>query len=152
MIKQIYTLEHRGTDPAGSGEYGAPRSKLVDGKKVEYTHKGVDYKCQPGSPVLSPVTGVITRLGYPYANDLTWRYIEITEKYMATRYRIFYIVPNGALSVGDQVKKDDIIGVAQDITKRYPDSNMTPHIHYEIKDQSGKYQNPEPENEKEQEK
>ncbi len=32
---------------------------------------------------------------------------------------------------GDKIKKDQVIGMAQDLEKRYPD--ITPHIHYEVR-------------------
>ena len=126
MIRQAIECELRGSDPAGEGHYGASRG--------DRTHNGIDYKCVPGAAVLSPVYGEISKLGYPYA-DLQWRYIEITDD-SGLHYRLFYVKPIDFLGVGSHIDEDDIIGIAQDISERYPDQGMTPHIHYEIKDQA----------------
>jgi len=67
---QIITPK-RGTDGYGSGEFGASRSNR--------TPHGVDYACYPGSQLLSPVKGSVTKLGYPYRDDMAYRYVEITD-------------------------------------------------------------------------
>ncbi len=132
MIKQIIPCELRGTDPAGSGEYGASRGSR--------THNGIDYVCVPGCQVLSPVDGVITKRGYPYGDDLQWRYVQITDS-DGLMHRLFYVEPS--LGPMKRLRKGSIIGVAQDITQRYPDNGMQPHIHLEVKDQAGDYIDPE---------
>ena len=132
MIKQIIPCELRGTDPAGSGEYGASRGSR--------THNGIDYTCVPGCEVLSPVDGVISKLGYPYADDLTWRYVQITDS-DGLMHRLFYVEPN--VGIGQKISLNMAIGIAQDITLRYPDKGMQPHIHLEVKDQAGDYIDPE---------
>lgn len=90
------------------------------------------------SVVLAPVTGVVTRLGYPYASDMSLRYVEITEGGFA--HRLFYVRP----SIGfheDTVAGVTPIGFVQDLTRKYPDG-MSNHVHYEIK-RDGEYFNPE---------
>lgn len=116
MIRII--LPERGSDPWGSGAFGASRGERV--------HKGIDYECLPGSEVLSPVTGNVTKLGYPYADDLSYRYIQISNTYT---HRIFYVEP--LVKVGDWVTENTVIGICQNITKRY-DSRMKNHVHYEV--------------------
>ena len=131
MVKQVVWLELR-SDEAGDGQFGARRG--------ERTHRGVDVVCQPDAMVLAPVAGVITRWGYAYADDLAWRYVEITES-DGDRHRLFYVDPDYAV-IGDFVSLDDPIGDAQDITEKYPDQDMTPHIHYEVKNAQGQYIDP----------
>lgn len=112
----------RGVDPAGSGEFGAPRS----GGRV---HRGVDIAVLPGSRVLSLTAGVITRIGFPYHNDTVHRYIEVVPgDFYAIRY--FYVSPQ--VEVGQMVSADSILGTAQDVTLKYPREGMTPHIHVEV--------------------
>lgn len=107
----------RGLDRHGSGAWGASR----DGGRR--THKGVDYAFWPGSTLLSPVTGEVTKLGYAYGDDLRWRYVEITDG--PRRYRFFYAQP--IIAVGATVFEGDRLGVVQDLRERYP--GITPHVH-----------------------
>lgn len=122
-------LPVRGTDQHGSGAYGAPRGVR--------THKGVDYAAWPGSAILSPVPGSITKIGYPYGDDMSFRYVEVTDA-LGRQHRFFYLDP--IVSIGDTVVVDDELGQVQDLGKRYP--GITPHCHYEIKHE-GKFLNPE---------
>lgn len=122
MIKS--TLPKRGVDDWGDGEFQASRGGL---KK----HKGIDYACYPGTAIQSPVNGLVTKLGYPYADDLSYRYVQIkTED--EKKHRFFYVEPS--VKVGDYVHFGDCIGEAQDIAGRYstPNKVMKNHIHYEI--------------------
>ncbi len=61
--------KERVMDTWGSGHFGASRG--------ERTHIGIDYACSPGSQILAPCIGEVTKLGYPYSNDLSFRYVEI---------------------------------------------------------------------------
>ncbi|RLA60150.1 MAG: M23 family peptidase [Epsilonproteobacteria bacterium] len=122
-------------DKAGSGEFGSSR----DGGSR--THSGVDFISKPESQVLTPVSGKITKLGYPYADDLSYRYVQITDE-EGNKHRMFYVQPGKELAIGQQVFQYDPIGIAQDVSRRYPDRGMTPHVHYEIKDKLGKFIDP----------
>ena len=115
-------------DSQGAGHFGAPRGNR--------THNGIDYECPPESAVLSPIMGAVTKLGYPYGDDLSWRYVEVSVD--GERHRVFYVEP--LVEVGDWVNRDTVIGKAQDLAQRYP--GMTPHIHYEIKLSDDTYRNP----------
>jgi len=98
----------------------------------------MDFACAAGAIVLSPVSGVVTRLGYAYADDLSYRYVEVEDE-SNKRHRIFYISPT--ISVGSEVYSQTTqIGIVQDLTKRYP-NGMTNHVHYEVKS-DGKFVNP----------
>lgn len=123
----------RGTDIHGSGAFGAPRGSR--------THRGLDYACWPGSIILSPVSGEVTRIGYPYS-PADWekghlRYVKV-RTHDGTIVRVMYISP--MVNVGQHVTKGDIIGVAQDLTKVY--NGITPHIHVDVK-KGNTYINPE---------
>lgn len=132
MIKQIVELQLRGIDEGGDGAYGASRD---GGARV---HNGVDYECVPGGVVLSPIVGKVTKIGFPYGDDLSWTYIEIQSGLLF--HRLFYVTPHELLLEGDDVAMGMDIGIAQDISQRYP--KCKPHIHYEIMDQAGNYLDP----------
>ena len=121
----IGSLPRRGQDEWGSGEFHAPRGTRL--------HKGIDYACYPGTQIHSPVTGEVTKHGYPYADDPSYRYIQITDQFGGD-WRFFYVKPG--LMVGATVEKDSYIGYAQDIAARYyaKDASkiMKNHIHLEI--------------------
>lgn len=123
-MKAIIELRKRQSDKWGAGYFNAPRGSR--------SHSGIDYLCEPGASILSPCDGEVTKLGYPYGDDLSFRYVEITDKNHA-RHRLFYVEPE--LAVGDTVHENDVIGEAQDLTTRYstPEKGPIPnHIHYEI--------------------
>ena len=122
------------SDAAGDGHFGAPRGSR--------THRGVDYVCRPGGFVFAPISGKVTKLGYPYAGDLYWRYVEVTDD-LKYRHRLFYVLP--LVQLDELVIEGQVIGEAQNISVRYPsvDRPMTPHVHYEIIGADGKYRNPE---------
>jgi murein DD-endopeptidase MepM/ murein hydrolase activator NlpD len=82
----------------------------------------------------------VTKLGYPYGDDLQWRYVQITDA-SGFNHRTFYVEP--LVRVGQRVEEDEPIGEAQDISQRYPAQGMKPHVHYEIKSGDGEYLNPE---------
>jgi len=130
------TLNKRKPDELGSGEFGASRGLRK--------HNGIDYTCEPRTRILSPVRGKVTKIGYPYADDFGYRYVQITDN--DNRYhRVFYIEPG--VSLGDVVTRDTIIGEAQDIAIRYASvGRMNNHVHYEImtiKDGKKVYHDPE---------
>jgi len=130
VIKPIVNPQVR-NDSAGEGHFGASRG----GRK----HNGIDFVCTPEDFCFSPVAGEVTKLGYPYGDDLRWRYVEITDD-RGLRHRLFYVSP--AVDVGDNVRVGDIVGEAQDISLRYPAQGMTPHVHYEVMDSSGEFLDP----------
>ena len=123
MNTKLKILSPRRTlDAFGAGHYGASRGSRI--------HKGIDFAAWPNSMLLSPVAGKVTKLGYPYADDQHFRYVEITDE-ANLRHRFFYVFPSVAF--GETIEINDHLGTVQDLRPRYPD--ITPHIHYEIKDE-----------------
>lgn len=122
------TLPLRGIDAWGDGSFNAPRGMKNGQPKF---HKGIDYGCLPGTIIRSPVTGLVTKIGYPYADDLSYRYVEIKCEDQS-KHRFFYVEPS--VKVSDYVHYHDEIGQAQDIAARYSlqDKVMKNHCHYEI--------------------
>lgn len=117
-------------DAQGAGHFGAPRGSR--------THLGVDYACTPGAAVLAVEAGVVTRLGFPYGDDLSYRYVEITDA-DGKRARYFYVLP--AVDEGDPVDAGEEIGFSQALGRRY--EGITEHIHFEVKDHNGAICDPE---------
>jgi murein DD-endopeptidase MepM/ murein hydrolase activator NlpD len=111
----------RGQDAHGNGGFGSPRG---EGR----THKGIDICAYPGSGIYPIVPGRVSKLGFPYADDLAFRYVQIT--WSNIHYRYFYIEP--LVDLGEWVDPQTIIGTVQDLTERYP--GITNHFHFSIKD------------------
>lgn len=111
----------RGTDRHGAGHFGAPRGDRV--------HNGVDLACSKGAKVCSPASGMVTKLGYPYAapEKRHFRYVQVTDS-AGFDHRIFYISPT--VKVGDSVQIGEQIGIAQGLTELYP--GIIDHVHYEV--------------------
>ena len=127
MIKLIAPI--RTIDRHGSGAWQAARGY---GK-----HHGIDYAALPDSVVLSSTIGTVTKLGYMYNDDLSYRYVRVTTP---LGYGIRYAYVDPSVKLGDEVSVDQPIGVVQDIGNRY--EGITPHIHVDIK-KDGEYINPE---------
>ena len=116
--------EVRGHDAHGSGHYGASRGAR--------THRGVDFVCDGGTLIRSPVDGVITRCkGVVYSDPKKagWHYVEVKDN-EGMKNRFFYVKALD-IELGLKIKKGDIIGVAQGIECLY--EGITPHIHYETR-------------------
>ena len=120
MMSRWDHMPLRGADPHGSGAFAAPRG----GKR----HKGTDYAFTPGSNVLSPVDGTVTRIGWAYSNS-EYRLIEIISHGGALLWRFLYVDP--IVKAGDKIIMDQTIGTAQQISKRYG-SGMIDHVHVEV--------------------
>lgn len=112
--------KERGCDKHGCGHFGASRGNR--------THRGLDIRADVGQSVISPIGGNITKLGYPYGDDFSYRYIEITGGDL--RVRIFYVKPT--VRKGQKIEAGDQIGVAQELGTRY--EGITEHIHLEVYD------------------
>ena len=111
------------SDPWGDGHYGAKRTK-PDG--TIYYHKGVDLICTPGQEIYAPIDAIYERIVYAYPNDI---YTGCILRSLKAVIKLLYFTPS--IKVGNKVKRGQVIGVAQDISKRYSDK-MTPHNHFEL--------------------
>jgi len=120
------------SDPAGDGRFNAPRGAR--------RHNGIDFECVPGRSLVGGVEGTVTKHGYCYQGDGFWRYVQVTD-FEGLHHRFFYVDP--LVPVGEVVGRATGIGVAQDITLRYPGQGMLPHVHYELKNDAGEYLDPE---------
>ena len=119
-------------DPAGSGHFGALRGSR--------RHRGIDFILRPRDGLCSPVAGAVTKLGYAYPEDLSYRYVEVTDA-DGLRHRFFYVYPD--VDEDDIVEEGTVLGCAQNIADKYPDTEMENHVHYEIIDTEGTYLDPE---------
>ena len=127
MLKVI--TPQRTHDRYGSGHFGASRGRR--------RHEGIDFAALPGSTVLAAHPGTVTKIGYPYRDDLSFRYVEITDDLgFAARY--FYVEPE--VTKGQYVMPDDPIGSVQSLNDRHP--GITEHIHFEVRDPDGMRINP----------
>lgn len=125
----------RGTDKHGSGAW---KSVRAGGK----SHNGEDIGAPAGCLAMAVVSGTVTKLGWPSDNPKKQhlRYVQITDHF-GNRHRCMYVSPT--VTKGDVVVKGITqIGIVQDLTKIYPDMNN--HVHYEVKDNAGRYRNPMP--------
>ena len=77
----------RGTDKWGSGHYGAKRGTRL--------HNGIDIVADYGSDVVSPIDGTVTRISYPYSNDLAYKgiFIKGSGAYSNFEIKIFNLFP-----------------------------------------------------------
>lgn len=109
-------------DHFGSGAYGASRDGGVR------HHAGVDYAAVAGQAVKAPISGYVTRIGYAYDDDLSFRYVEITNPALRYQARVLYVSPE--VAVGETVRLGEAIGEAQTLQGRYP--GITDHVHLEV--------------------
>ncbi len=109
----------RGCDSNGCGTYGASRGG--------HTHQGEDYITLPGETIFSPIDGKITRVAYPYPDDLSFKGIEI--KNATHSVKIFYMI--ATVNIGSSVKKGQAIGQSQSLLSKYP--GITNHVHVEVR-------------------
>ena len=106
-------------DSGGLGHHGAPRGHRL--------HKGVDFSCYKGQPVLMPFDGIIVRESLPYKDDLKWRGVYIYNRRLEVKIWYFRLYKN---IIGKEVKVETPIGIAQDIGEKY--KGVTPHLHFRI--------------------
>ena len=111
----------RSLDKWGDGEFGASRGTR--------THKGVDYVAEPDQDIVAPTSGKVSKIGYPYSKNLSYRYIQISTEdgYVV---RVFYVSPAESINVGSTVDAGQKIGIYQSLQPLY--DGITDHVHLEI--------------------
>ena len=108
-------------DAAGAGHYHASRGNRL--------HQGIDFLCTPGQQIVCPINNAeVARRAYPYS-DLS--YDGVLLKNDRFEILLFYFVPSETI-FDKTLFQGDVIGIAQDITKRYGSEEMLPHIHLQI--------------------
>lgn len=118
----------RQTDAYGCGAFGASR----DGGARP--HEGVDFVADAGQPLVAPISGYITKIGFAYPGDSTLKFVEISNPALRYVARVFYIDPQ--VAVGQSVHLGQVIGAHHALEHRYP-GGMTDHVHLEIIDTRG---------------
>lgn len=112
--------EFRQPDARGQGHFGAPRGSRL--------HKGQDIVGQSGQDVLAPMSGVVTKIGYSYDDDLSFRYIHIKGEEASAR--VHYVKPSDDIKLGSEVERGEVIGSLLSLKERYP--GITDHAHLEL--------------------
>lgn len=109
------------SDSAGDGHWQARRGDRL--------HKGIDLLCNPGQDVVAPLAGFVTRIAFPYGDDLSWKGVVIQGDWC--RIKLYYLDP--FVGAGKQVYRGEPIGKAQNISLRYG-GEMRAHIHLEFEE------------------
>jgi len=108
------------SDSEGDGNYGARRGSRV--------HNGIDFLCDEGQAIGAPFDMKILRVAKPKVGSvmsgIEWQAGRSTGK-------MFYFEPDYTL-IGKEVKQEQLIGVAQSVSKDYGLPNMKDHIHFQV--------------------
>ena len=107
-------------DPAGDGHYGSKRGDRI--------HLGTDFICTPGQTVHSPAKATVLRISYPYKGDVNYSGIFLDAGWCYIK--IFYFEP--FVGKGVELYRGQPMGIAQDISLKYPGQGMVPHVHLEL--------------------
>lgn len=118
----------RKADAYGHGEFGARR----DGGARR--HEGVDFMADAGQPVVAPISGYISKIGFAYADDSNLKFVEISNPALRYTARVFYVDPE--VEVGQAVRVGQTIGSHHSLERKYP-GGMTDHVHLEIMNTRG---------------
>ncbi len=100
-------------------------------------HLGTDLLVKPGDPVLAMVRGRAIRPKLPYPDDLSWKGLLIRLP-NGGELTLFYMVPLVEIvSRGEYVEPNTIVGIAQDISRRYPAdkdhaTSAADHVHAQL--------------------
>lgn len=125
--KKFYPVTNPLKRRTGSGDYGAFRSA-----HPSIPHQGQDFLVESGSAVYAAIDGKV-RIANPYKDDPRFSGVEVigTGKDSAYKVKAFYLSPT--VQAGQEVKRGDVIGYAQDLGIKY-DPRYTPnHTHVEVR-------------------
>jgi hypothetical protein len=122
LLKRSNKMAIRGVDKWGSGAFGASRGSRP--------HLGVDLVVQPGEYVYAPFDMKIERVSYPYTNS-PYMGVAFVHNRGGNSYdgRAWYFNPLPSV-IGRNVSQGEVIGVAQDLTNKYP--GITNHVHLQL--------------------
>ena len=125
----------RKSDRYGSGEYGASRGRR--------THDGVDYIAQAEQTVVSPISGRVLKISWPYASGVDANVLEGVEIQASdgTKCWVWYLKPS--VNIINQVVKAGVtvIGKAKTLSNRYS-KDITDHVHVRLQTRFGSSINP----------
>lgn len=124
MISRLPII--RGRDSQGAGYYGASRGNRRHNGIDCCSNAGEERILLPGDPVRAMNDGMVTKLGYPYADDLSYRYVQVTDA-KGRDHRYFYVLPT--VEIGDRVQQGDMLGTLQELTYE----GIEQHYHFEVK-------------------
>lgn len=108
------------TDSQGDGHFAAPRGYRL--------HYGVDYQWMPNEVVPAFLPGKVNRIIFPYADDKRFTGLEIVNDTFVLWQ--LYVNPLDGI-IGKVVDRGEIIGAAQDLSRRYG-ASMINHIHVQV--------------------
>lgn len=108
-------------DSWGSGQYRALRGGRL--------HDGLDIIARPGERIKSPIDGVIYKDVQAYKDDPSFRGVRIRGEGQWKGYDVKILYVQGSFS--GAVRAGEEIGMAQDLSKRYP--GIKNHIHLEVR-------------------
>ncbi len=119
----VVNQHSRVRDSWGGGQFKAQRDHGVR------MHNGLDVVADAGEKIYSPIDGNVVREAVPYKDDNSYKGVVLqgTGAWAGFQVKIFYV--QGEFS--GLVKKGSEIGVAQNLTMRYP--GITNHVHVEVK-------------------
>jgi len=114
-------------DGWGQGRFGTNR-----GSKQ---HDGLDLIVTPGQPIFSMITGSVEKYEQCYTGDTRWTGVQIANQLI--RVELWYMNARNTVAVDELVLAGQMVGVAQDISVKYPPTkkiphDMTPHIHVRV--------------------
>ena len=107
----------RGIDAQGSGAFGASRAG--------HTHLGADYITTPGQEVFAVADGRVARLVSGEHSGI------VIGDGKGISYKILYMDVDRSIGVGSPIRSGQVLGIAQDITTRYP--GITNHVHVKLR-------------------
>ena len=115
-------------DSGGSGNWLVKR-EIYKPKRKTYLHEGIDYDLvgDKGQIVISPGTGIIERVAYPYPD--TKEFGGCVIRMDGVWIKMFYFRLYDSL-IKQRVAMGQPIGIGQDIGERY--KGVSPHIHLEV--------------------
>lgn len=83
----------------------------------------------PDQDVLAVTDGTVVKVGYPYADDLSYRYVAIktTDGHVV---RQLYVDPENTIANGCAVSAGQVLGTYKELGTRY--SVIAEHVHVDI--------------------
>lgn len=136
MNTYLQSVFLRDCDSHGCGHFGAPRG--------DRTHQGLDIRSDPLAPFPVPFDCEIIRYGVVDNQSPTYHLIEIKGtqgQFKNWKCKLMYL-NKGNSFIGQRISKFTPIGLTETLSLRYG-SQMTNHIHLELRTPSGILVDPE---------